>query len=95
MFFLSIQENVGNHPKEKRMCKRCMASLTNFHELYCLVKTNYNSFPEPSCPELFPTVIENRTEEDKLIGKDNLINSIENGIKSYNYFFSTLRDKKL
>lgn len=88
-----IQENVGNYPNEKRMCKRCWISLSNFHELYCLVKTNYNSFPEePVVPII--EVIETKTEEEKLRGKENSINLIENELNSYSSFFHILRGKK-
>lgn len=66
--FVSIQEDVGNNPNEKRMCKRCYTNLTNFHELYCLVKTNYNSFPEEALP-LFEVIV-TKTEEEKLKGMD-------------------------
>lgn len=80
---------MGIDPKEKNMCKTCWTKLSTFHELYRLVKTNYNTFIEENVPE---EVIVINTEEEKIKGEENFKNTKENEL---NYLSIHLRNTKL
>ena len=69
-----MQENVGHNPNEKFMCKKCWMKMETFHELYRLVKINYNMHPEENVQS---EVIEIKTEEEKFKGEAKFINRIE------------------
>ena len=62
--------------------------METFHELYRLVKINYNMHPEENVQS---EVIEIKTEEEKFKGEAKFINMIE---KRLNYLYN-LRNKKL